>query len=92
MSTITLKRSHTMSSERLHDEVQALADKLVDKFGGSVRWQGDEIHYEYGGGLKACVACSDDEVQVSVELKGMMSLFSERIASEVEEYLRRHIN
>ena len=92
MSTITLRHSHTMKSDRLREAVQALADKLVDKFGGSAGWQGDEIHYEYSGGLKACVACSADEVQVDVELKGVMSLFRDRIASEVEGYLQRHIS
>ncbi|MCK9563554.1 MAG: polyhydroxyalkanoic acid system family protein [Bacteroidales bacterium] len=81
-----------MASDRLREEVQALADKLVNKFGGSATWHGDEIHYDYGGGLKACVACKADEVQVEVELTGVMSLFRDRIAGEVEEYLRRHIS
>ncbi|MCK9468771.1 MAG: polyhydroxyalkanoic acid system family protein [Porticoccaceae bacterium] len=92
MSTISFKRNHTMTSDQLRQEVQALADKLIDKFGGSAAWQEDEMHYEFNGGIKACVACKAEEVQVEVELEGMMSLFKGRIASEVEDYLQRHIS
>ncbi|MFA5494173.1 MAG: polyhydroxyalkanoic acid system family protein [Porticoccaceae bacterium] len=92
MSHITLKRGHTMAPEQLKTEVQALADKLVDKFGGSYRWQGDELHYDFSGGVNACVACAPAEVQVDVQLGMMMSMFKGKIKSEVEEYLENHIS
>ncbi len=92
MSTFTLKRGHAMAPDRLKAEMQALADQLVEKFGGSCQWQGDEIHYHYSGGLRARVDCQPQEVVVEVELGMMMSLFRGRIESEVRDYLERHIN
>jgi len=90
MSTITLTRSHAMAPDRLRAEVQSLVDKLVTRFGGQTQWQGDELHYTYGGGVRACVACRADEIKVEVELSGVMSMFRERVALEIEEHLRRH--
>ena len=92
MSTIPLKRGHSMAADQLKAEIQALADKLVEKFGGSYRWQGDEIHYDYSGGLNACVACGPSEVKVDVKLGMMMGMFKGKIKSEVEEYLDSHIS
>ena len=92
MSTITIKRGHTMAAEQLKTEIEALADKLVEKFGGSYRWEGNEIHYDYSGGLNACVACGPSEVKVDVKLGMMMGMFKSKIKSEVEDYLDRHIS
>lgn len=91
MSDLKIKRAHTMSPEQIKTQIEALADKLVDKFGGSYHWQGDEIRYAYSGGVNASVACTASDVEVNVKLGMMMSMFKGKIKSEVEEYLDQHI-
>lgn len=91
MSSLCIKRQHTMAPDKLKSEVEALAEKLVDKFGGSYQWEGDKIRYAYSGGVKASVACTPKDVQVDVELGMMMSMLKGKIKSEVEGYLDKHI-
>ncbi|MAT52268.1 MAG: hypothetical protein CMK32_13910 [Porticoccaceae bacterium] len=92
MSHIRIKRDHSMSQEDLRKEVQALAEQLVDKFGGSYHWDGDEVHYDYSGGVNACVSCSQDAVELDIKLGMMMSMFKGKIKNEVEGYLDKHIS
>lgn len=91
MSSLKIKKHHSMEPDALKGEVEALADKLVDKFGGHYHWEGDKVYYAYSGGVKACVACTDEEVEVDVELGMMMSFLKGKIKSEVEAYLKEHI-
>lgn len=91
MSTISIRKGHHMSHSELVAEVEHLADKLVDQYGGDYGWDGDELTYSYSGGVTAKVACSADEVAVDVKLGMLMSMMKGAISREIEDYLARHI-
>ncbi len=91
MSQIKIERPHHLSPDEIRTRVEQLAGKLVAKYGGNYHWQGNRVHYSYGGGVDAWVAYSDNLVTVEVKLGMLMSAFRGMIQSEVETYLDRQI-
>jgi putative polyhydroxyalkanoate system protein len=91
MSKISISRDHSLDHDHLITEVEHLADKLVEKYGGDYSWDGDELNYSYSGGVNACVQCKPDSVNVDVKLGMLMAMFKGPIAREIEDYLDKHI-
>lgn len=92
MSNLKIQRQHHMNHDDVKTRVGALADKLVERLGGHYHWEGDKVYYAYEGGVKACVACGESDVQVDVELAMMMSFLKGRVKDEIESYLDQHFS
>ena len=92
MSKVSISRQHSMDHDKLLAEVEELAQGLVKKYGGEYRWDGDQLTYDYSGGVTACVQCGSDDVQVEVKFGMLMSMLKGPISREIEEYLDKHLN
>jgi len=92
MSKITVSRNHNMNHGELLTQVEHLADKLVAKYGGEYQWDGDELTYNYSGGVTACICCTEKDINVDVKLGMLMGMFKASIAREIEDYLDSHIS
>lgn len=91
MSKVSISRRHGMSHNELISEVEHLAQSLVDKYGGSYSWKGNELIYNYSGGVTAMVHCGEDDVKVDVKFGMLMSMLKGTIAREIEGYLDSHL-
>jgi putative polyhydroxyalkanoate system protein len=91
MSKISITRSHNFEHDELVEHVEQLAGKLIQKFGGSYEWDGDDLVYDYSGGLNARVACTPQDVTVNIKLGMMMSMLKNTLAREVEKYMDDYI-
>jgi putative polyhydroxyalkanoate system protein len=91
MSKIFICRQHQFDHDELVSHVEQLAGKLVEKYGGNYEWQGNDLIYEYSGGLTARVKCSEDEVNVDVKLGMLMAMVKSTIAREIENYMDSYI-
>lgn len=90
MSKISITREHHFSHQEAIAHIEQLADKLVQKYGGSYEWQGDDLVYDYSGGLTARVSCSEDDVSVNIKLGMLMAMLKSTIANEVEGYMDKY--
>jgi len=92
MSKISVSRNHHMNHDELLAEVERLADKLVAKYGGDYQWNGDQLTYNYSGGVTACIQCTEADINVDVKLGMLMAMFKGSISKEIEDYLDSHIS
>lgn len=92
MSKVSIARRHGMGREQLTAEIQKMAEELVAKYGGSYNWQGNELTYNYSGGVTACVHCADEALNVDVKFGMLMSMLKGPITKEIEDYLDKHLS
>jgi len=90
MSKFSISRKHTMDHEQLLSEVEQLAVKLVQKYGGGYSWEGDVLTYNYSGGVNACVHCAPEKVDVDVKFGMLMSMLKGPVSREIEQNLDKH--
>ncbi|MGS2722517.1 polyhydroxyalkanoic acid system family protein [Porticoccus sp. GXU_MW_L64] len=90
MAKVCVERDHQLNSGQLKELGDQLAAKLTDKLGGSVDWQGNELHYQQSG-AKAHAVLGDTTVVVTVELGLMMSAFAPMVKTEVESVLDKYL-
>lgn len=91
MAEINITRPHSLGSEDAHKVVAALVDKLILKFGGQARWQGDSLHYTHAGGVDGRIQCATDEIAVNVNLGFMMSALRKLIETEINQSLDKNL-
>ncbi|MDM3870337.1 polyhydroxyalkanoic acid system family protein [Porticoccus sp. W117] len=90
MAKVYVERDHQLDNGQLRELGDQLAAKLTDKLGGSVNWQGNELHYQQSG-AKAHALLGEKTVVVTVELGLMMSAFAPMVKSEVERVLDKYL-
>jgi len=89
MADISMRRGHDLSSEQVQARIEKLAEKLVDRLGGSWCWQGDTAVCELRG-AKARVGYDERSISLEVTLPLMMKPLRGRLENKVEEYFERY--
>ena len=84
-----MRRGHELSSEQVQARIEKLAEKLVDRLGGSWCWQGDTAVCELRG-AKARVGYDERFISLEVTLPLMMKPLRGRLENKVEEYFERY--
>lgn len=92
MSKVSIARRHGMERDQLTSEIEQMAKDLVKKYGGTYSWKGDELTYNYSGGITACVHCADKELNVDVKFGMLMSMLKGPITKEIEDYLDKRLS
>jgi putative polyhydroxyalkanoate system protein len=91
MSTIDVKRSHTLSKDEAKKRAEDLANSMKDKFNLVWKWEGDAIKFDAPSGAakgtKGQVAVTDTEVHVQIDLPFLLRVMKGTIESKVNEKL-----
>ena len=91
MPHIRVQRSHQLSLEDIRAKASDLAQSLVNEYGGQQQWQGNNLSYKRSG-VRASIACGEDEIVVDIRLKGLvMSVLSTTIEAEVTRALDKNL-
>lgn len=92
MAKIFVQRNHQLGLENIRLKASDLAEQLVDRFGGTYQWHGDNLNYKRSG-VDACIACTEQEIIVDITLKGLLvSALRGTIESEVKSTLSKHLS
>ena len=91
MSSIDVRRSHTLSKEEARAKAEALATSMATRFELDWRWEGDSIHFDAprgkAKGTKGTVDVADREVRVQIDLPFLLKVLKGTIESKVNEKL-----
>lgn len=91
MSKVRISRKHDLDSEECRALSEELLGKLVSKFGGSYREQGDGYCYRHSTGLKAIVEPAEGQLNIDVQLTMMTRSFAPMVEKQINEVLDDHI-
>jgi D-glycero-D-manno-heptose 1,7-bisphosphate phosphatase len=89
MANISMKRDHDLEPEAVRANIEALADKLADRLGGSWCWDGDTAVCSVRG-AKARVGYDASSVSIDVSLPRTLAPFRRRLESKIEESFERY--
>ncbi|HEY4012553.1 MAG TPA: polyhydroxyalkanoic acid system family protein [Polyangiaceae bacterium] len=91
MSTIDVRRSHTLSKEEAKKRAEELAKSMQNRFDLDWRWEGDHIVFEAprgaAKGTKGSVEVTGSEVRVQIDLPLMLRMLKGTVESKVSEKL-----
>ncbi len=91
MSTIDVKRSHSLPKEEAKKRAEELARSMQEKFNLEWKWQGDSIIFDAprgaAKGTKGEVSVTDSEVRVQIDLPFLLRVMKGTIESKVNEKL-----
>lgn len=91
MSRIHIQREHGLDRKTLRRRAEKLARQLKSTYGGAYRWEGDTVHYHYGGGIDARLTLQADDILVDVKLGILMMMAKKPLQREIERYLDDHL-
>lgn len=93
MSTLVMHREHSMSTDKLKDGLQQIADHLSDNFGMEYEWKGDDIHFNKSGakGGKGVLKVSETALDLNLKLGLLARPFKSKIESELNRFLDEHL-
>jgi putative polyhydroxyalkanoate system protein len=91
MSRIYIQREHELDDGTLRKRAERLAKQLQSEFGGSYRWEGNTVHYNYSGGIDARLTLQENDILVDVKLGVLMLMLKKRLQAEIERYLDKHL-
>ena len=91
MSTIDVKRSHSLPKEEARKRAEDLARTMAEKFNLDWKWQGDSILFDAprgaAKGTKGEVSVTDKEVRVQIDLPFLLRVMKGTVESKVNEKL-----
>jgi putative polyhydroxyalkanoate system protein len=92
MSTIDVRRPHSLSKEDARKKAEDLAKSMGERFDLDWRWEGDRIVFEAtrgkAKGTRGLVSVGDKEVRVEIDLPFMLRVLKGTVESKVNEKLR----
>lgn len=86
MSTITIKREHTLSPSACTRARQELLTYLTDKLGACVSQEGDQLSFE-GKGFKGAVCIRPGEASGQIQLGLLARAFKKQLETEINRQL-----
>lgn len=91
MSTIDVKRAHTLPVDEAKKRAEELAKTMAEKFNLDWKWDGDAIRFDAprgaAKGTKGQVVVSETEVRVQIDLPFLLRMMKGTIESKVNEKL-----
>jgi len=86
MSSIDVRRSHSLDTEHARDAAENLARDLSREFDLKYEWQGDHLDFKRSG-VKGNLKIHEREIHVHLELGMMLRPFKGRIEQEINSQL-----
>ena len=91
MSHINVRHKHKLKGAALKKRVEHLADTLCEKYSADWRWEGDRLLIEHSN-LTGSVTCDPKEIVVEARLGFFLSMFHDRVETEIVRILDQEIN
>ena len=91
MAKISLTRAHQLGGEEVHRRVDALAQKLVTRFGGHYQWRDASVRYQRAGGVDAVIECGAENIRIDVTLGSLAGFLRDTIERELNAALDSHL-
>lgn len=93
MSTIDVRRTHTLPKEEARKRAEELAQSMKQRFDLEWHWQGDRILFEAprgaAKGTRGSVDVSESEVRVQIDLPLLLRVVRTKVESKVHEKLAK---
>ena len=89
LADISIRRSHQLSLEQVQATIEKLAQKVVDRLGGSWCWQGNTAVCELRG-AEARVGYDEHFVSLEVTLPRALKPLRGRLEGPLEEVFERY--
>lgn len=91
MSTIDIRRSHTLAYDDARKRAEDLAKSMQSRFDLEWRWDGDSIVFDAprgaAKGTKGSVQVSPNDVRVQIDLPFLLRMMKGTVESKVQEKL-----
>lgn len=91
MSTIKLHREHELDQDESRELAEKLLNKLVDKYGGKYKEEGDNFHYKHTAGVKALVEPLEGEFLVDIKLGIMTRALGPKLEGDINKILDKYL-
>ncbi len=91
MAGFRLSKPYTMPREDIRKAAQGLVARLEREHGVRSRWDGDTVRIS-GSGVDGRMSFHDGNIEVSVKLGFLTSVFEPVLRSEVQRYLDTHVS
>ena len=89
LRALFLRRNHQLDLEQVEATIEQLAEKMVDKLGGSWCWQGSTAVCEMRG-AKARIDYDEQSICLDVKLPLVLKPLRGRLEGKIEEYFERY--
>lgn len=86
MSSIDVRRNHSLDHAHAREAAESLAQDLSQKFDVNYEWDGDMLRF-HRSGVKGHLDITPDELHVHLELGMMLRPFKGRIEEEIHSQL-----
>jgi len=90
MATIHITKSHHLDQQSVRDNVQELADLLVEKLAAEYLWETDRLVFRRSG-ASGFVRIGDQEVEVQVKLGVLLTPLKGTIEKTINDYLTQRL-
>ncbi len=91
MSTIDIRRDHTLSRDEARRRAEELARTMEEKFALVWRWDGDRIVFDapHGAakGTKGSVDVGERDVRVQIDLPFLLRMLKSTVETKVQDKL-----
>jgi len=90
MATIHITKSHQLDQETVRDNVQELADMLVEKLSAEYQWEKDRLIFKRSG-AHGFVRIGNQELEVEVKLGMLLRPLKGTIEKTITDYLDQRL-
>jgi putative polyhydroxyalkanoate system protein len=90
MSSISIRRAHSLPQPRARRVADAVAAELERAYGIRAQWFGDTLHFERTG-VSGTLELASKELLLEVRLGFLLTAFRDAIAEAIERDLDRHL-
>jgi putative polyhydroxyalkanoate system protein len=86
MSTISIRRQHSLSKDKAVDVADSVAKQLGEEYGMRSKWKGDTLHFERSG-VNGTLRLAPKEMLIDVKLGMLLFALRDTIATQIEKKL-----
>ena len=87
---IDVSRDHTLADDQVRSVVQAMADKLAERFEVVNHWDGDALRFARSG-VEGRITLLPGQVRVTAELGFPYSMMQPMVQAEIERVLEQRL-
>jgi putative polyhydroxyalkanoate system protein len=90
MSTLRVRRSHTLERAEAEHRLERIAAKMTERFGAVCTKSGSVITVRHRD-VDGTITVTESDVVIDASLGGALRLFKRRVESEIERILEREL-